>query len=260
MVSKNSTTAGTEGKPLVQPCGGTPTGAPEGLAAMCDEFAAANLTDSPRITTAATLATMSRILTERGWIAPSTTEYEPGCAPWWAAGAVAPVSIHGAYELALRELHGADALPLAAYGQQVALHCISCAAGEPIIMWECVPKRAAYEVTKLLDQAQQVAAGQPMDMKPLPHGLHLRAVKRRLNLDIWKEVVSLDGQPIGTVSMEVGQTRRRGFNTAMRFYGVTATVEGEKLEVEGKDYASTCHWLAVKVVGALRAALDRKGR
>ncbi|WP_376957681.1 hypothetical protein ABNQ39_11170 [Azospirillum sp. A26] len=224
----------------------------------CDQPA---LTVSPRINTAATLATMARILTERGWIAPSTTEYEPGCAPWWAPGSVVPVSIHGAYELALRELHGADALPLAAYGQQAALHCISCAAGEPIIMWECVPKRAGYEVTKLLGQAQQVAEGKPIDgMKPLQHGLHLRSVKSRLDLDIWNDAVRLDGQPIGTVSMEIGQTRKRGFNTAMRFYGVTVEVEGEKLEVEGKDYASTKHWLAVKVVGAIRAALDRKGR
>lgn len=212
------------------------------------------------ITTESTLAAMARIIRERGWIAPSVTHEILAQPTWWLPGAATPVTLHGALELALRELHGADALPLEAYGLQWALPCCARAAGEPLALWECTPNRRKDEVISLLDAALAVATGRAVPGVPrMRHTAGLRDVKARLTIRPLDGKVVFDGLDIGTVKRETAQTLTRGFSSVTTYYEVLVTVEGETIDLAAPDLASAQHWLGVKITGILRDAMARRG-
>lgn len=212
------------------------------------------------ITTESTLAVMARIVKERGWIAPSVTHEILALPTWWLPGAATPVTLHGALELALRELHGADALPLEAYGLQWAMPCCARAAGEPLALWECTPKRRKDEVISLLDAALAVANGRGVPGVPrMKHSPGLRDAKSRLTIYPLDGRVLFDGLEIGTIARETAQTMKRGFSAATTYYQVLVTVEGEEIDLAAPDLASAQHWLGVKITGILRDAMARRG-
>jgi hypothetical protein len=212
------------------------------------------------ITTETTLGVMAQIIGARRWMAPTLPAELMAQPTWWLPGATTPVTIHAAYELALRELHGAEALPLEVYGLQWAMPYLTRAAGEPLALWECTPKRRTDQVLSLLDDALCIAKGQPVPNTPrVKHPASLHDVKSRLSLSPIDGVVSLDGAPVGTITLLRGQTRRGGFGSVLQTYHIQAVVEGKEIDLETHDLASASHWTAVKVVAALRDAMARVG-
>ncbi|WP_188262661.1 hypothetical protein [Azospirillum tabaci] len=204
-------------------------------------------------TTVRVLAAMSNLITERGWVAPTVEDEAFGRLRWWGCPS-APFTLHGAFEVAMRQVF-TDALPISAFGQQNALECLSVAAGEPVAGWEAVPKREQWEVLRLLDLAGAVARGASMPGVPVAsHSISLAWVKQRLDIDHINGGVTLGGASIGTCKFSRQQIFKDGMSRAISNYEVDVVVEGKNINVATQDYASLRHWMAVRITGVLRDA------